>query len=357
MSLQWLNEMRVPHSYKNGLTALIVALSLFGCKKDETPEVTSVPIKPVKTLVVSQRQHQVRHFTGIIEANKTIDMNFRIQGELTDLPIKSGKKVEKGQLLAQLDNSQQLINKKSRNATLKQAKAEYERAQTLINKNAISQANLDALESQYISAQAAFEQSVKDVEYTSLLAPFSGVVSHRFIDNFSKVTSSTKILTLQDVEQYKITITVPQSQFVQIQTADAVKLSAEIEGFSQPFPLKVDELSVSQQSSQQIHVTLVMQPPSQRRLFTGTSVKVKAEAFGVSHSMLLPSHSVLSDGNGHYVFVVHPSTHLLEKRTVRVDGVSEQGINIVDGLSDGERVVVAGVSQVHDGQQVRVETK
>ncbi|WP_353498892.1 efflux RND transporter periplasmic adaptor subunit [Vibrio sp. CB1-14] len=349
--------MRTPQTYKNGLTTLIVALSLFGCSKDEVPEATSAPIKPVKTLVVNQQQQQVRYFTGILEANKTIDMNFRIQGELTDLPIKSGQKVEKGQLLAQLDSSQQLINKKSSEASLKQAKAEYERALSLINKKAISQANLDALESQYISSQAAFEQSVKDVEYTSLLAPFSGVVSHRYIDNFSKVTSSTKILTLQDVEQYKITITVPQSQFVQTQTADAVKLSAEIEGFAQSFPLKVDELSVSQQSSQQLHVTLVMQPPSERRLFTGTSVKVKAEAFGLSNGMVLPSHTVLSDGNGHYVFVVHPTTHLLEKRTVRVDGVSEQGINIVEGLSNGERVVIAGVSQVHDGQQVRVEAK
>jgi RND family efflux transporter MFP subunit len=349
--------MRTPQTYKNGLTTLIVALSLFGCSKDEVPEATSAPIKPVKTLVVNQQQQQVRYFTGILEANKTIDMNFRIQGELTDLPIKSGQKVEKGQLLAQLDSSQQLINKKSREASLKQAKAEYERALSLINKKAISQANLDALESQYISAQAAFEQSVKDVEYTSLLAPFSGVVSHRYIDNFSKVTSSTKILTLQDVEQYKITITVPQSQFVQTQTADAVKLSAEIEGFAQSFPLKVDELSVSQQSSQQLHVTLVMQPPSERRLFTGTSVKVKAEAFGLSNGMVLPSHTVLSDGDEHYVFVVHPTTNVLEKRIVRVDGVSEQGINIVEGLSNGERVVIAGVSQVQDGQQVRVEAK
>ncbi|MFA0556602.1 efflux RND transporter periplasmic adaptor subunit [Vibrio sp. 10N.222.55.A1] len=351
------NKMKVSHSYKNGLTTLIVALSLFGCSKDEVPQAKSAPIKPVKTLVVSHKQYQVRHFTGILEANKIIDMNFRIQGELTDLPIKSGQKVEKGQLLAQLDSSQQLINRKSSKASLKQAKAEYERALSLINKKAISQANLDALESQYISAQAAFERSVKDVEYTSLLAPFSGIVSQRYIDNFSKVTSSTKILTLQDVEQYKITITVPQSQFVKIQTADAVKLSAEIEGFSQSFPLKVDELSVSQQSSQQLHVTLVLQPPSERRLFTGTSVKVKAEAFGVSNGMVLPSHTVLSDGDEHYVFVVHPTSNVLEKRIVRVDGVSEQGINIVDGLSEGERVVVAGVSQVHDGQQVRVETK
>ncbi|GAL36807.1 probable Co/Zn/Cd efflux system membrane fusion protein [Vibrio maritimus] len=193
------------------------------------------------------------------------------------------------------------------------------------------------------------------MEYTSLIAPFTGIVSERYIDNFSKVTSSTKILTLQDVEQYKITITVPQSQFVQIQTADAVKLSAEIEGFSQSFPLKVDELSVSQQSSQQLHVTLVMQPPSERRLFTGTSVKVKAEAIGLSNTVVLPSHTVLSNGDGHYVYVVEPKTNLLEKRIVRVSGVSEQGINIVDGLLDGERIVVAGVSQVHAGQQVRVE--
>ncbi|GAL36808.1 hypothetical protein JCM19240_2877 [Vibrio maritimus] len=104
--------MRVLPRYKIGLITFLIALGLSGCNKEQTQPTASAPIKPVKTLIVSQQQYQVRHFTGILEANKTIDMNFRVQGELTELPIKSGRKVAKGQLLAQLDNSQALINKK-----------------------------------------------------------------------------------------------------------------------------------------------------------------------------------------------------------------------------------------------------
>ncbi len=115
------------HIYKNRFLVLILALYLVGYKEEVSQDILP-PLKLVKTAQVSQQQHQVRYFIGIIEANKAIDMSFRVQGELTELPIKSGKKVEKGQLLAQLDSSQQLINKKSRQASLKQAQAEYERA-------------------------------------------------------------------------------------------------------------------------------------------------------------------------------------------------------------------------------------
>ncbi|MCE2570487.1 efflux RND transporter periplasmic adaptor subunit [Motilimonas eburnea] len=349
--------MKVSRSFKKEIMVLMWVLPLVGCEKAAVSQDITAPIKPVKTLIVNHKQYQIRHFTGVIEANKTIDMNFRIQGELTDLPIKSGQHVEKGQLLAQLDDHQQRINKKSRGAALKQAKAEYQRGLKLNLKNVISESNLELLESQYISAQAAYEQSLEDLEYTSLIAPFNGVVSQRHVDNFTKVTASTKVLTLQDVQQYRITITVPQSQFVRLQSARDVKLSANIEGISKPLQLEIDELSISQQSSQQLQVSLVMQPPLGHRLFTGTTVKVTAEAVGMAQTVVLPSHTVLSHGQGHYVFIVDPETNVLKQRAVTVAGMSEQGITISNGLLEGERVVVAGVSQVREGQQVSVEDK
>jgi RND family efflux transporter MFP subunit len=347
--------MNYHYHYKRVLLVLFFTLSLTACKQNN-PEKVSPPIKLVKTSIVNDGQHQVRYFTGLIEANQTLDMNFRISGELINLPIKSAQRVKKGQLLAQLDNSQQQINKKTQQALLKQSKAEYERAKTLMHKNAISQANLDALESEYIYAQSAYEQSLKDIEYTSLIAPFPGVISNRYVDNFTKLTSSLMILTLQDIKQYKIKITVPQSIFIHFQTANQVELSAEIEGFSQPFPLKIDEMSVSQKSRQQLQLTLLMQPPKDRRIFTGTSVKVKAEAVNGPKNIILPSHTVLKSGEGHYVYVVRSESedNTLEKRKVKVEGLSHRGLIISDGLKSGERVVVAGVSQVRDGQQVRV---
>jgi RND family efflux transporter MFP subunit len=345
--------MNYQYRYKSVLLVLFLTLSLTACKQNIAEKV-SPQIKLVKTSIVNDGQHQVRYFTGHIEANQTLDMNFRISGELIDLPIKSAQRVKKGQLLARLDSSQQQINKKTQQALLKQSKAEFERAKTLIHKNAISQANLDALESQYIYAQSAYEQSLKDIDYTSLIAPFSGVISNRYIDNFSKVTSSLMILTLQDINQYKIKITVPQSIFIHFQAANQVELSAEIEGFSQPFPLKIDEMSVSQKSRQQLQLTLLMQPPKDRRIFTGTSVK--AEAVNGPKNIILPSHTVLKSGEGHYVYVVRSESenYILEKRKVKVEGLSHGGLIISDGLKSGERIVVAGVSQVSDGQQVRV---
>ncbi|MGK0410286.1 MAG: RND family efflux transporter MFP subunit [Shewanella psychromarinicola] len=347
--------MNYQYPCKTNLLVLILALSLSACKQ-EVSEKISPPIKRVKTTVVSHEQHQIRYFTGLIEANKTLDMNFRIPGELAKLPIKSWKRVKKGQLLAQLDNSQQLINKKSQQASLKQSKSEYERAKTLIDKNAISQANLDALEANYIHAQAAYEQSLKDIEYTSLIAPFPGVVSNRYVDNYTKVSSSLMILTLEDIEQYKIKITVPQSIFANFKGTDLVEITAEVEGFAQPFPLKIDELSVSKKSSQQLQLTLLMQPPKERRIVTGTSVKVKAEATNDQIYFILPSHTVLKSTQGNYVYVVQstPEGSFLQKRKVKVAGISQHGIKVSDGLKEGERVVVAGVSQVSDGQQVRV---
>lgn len=352
--------MKFHHSHRRFavLFPLLLALNLSACKDEPVAE-DAPPVKWVKTMVVEQGSQRIRYFTGLVEANNTLDMNFRIAGELTQLPIKSGQRVSEGQLLAQLDNSQQLINVKSTKASLKQVNAEYKRAKTLKKTNVVSQANLDTLEAQAIGAQAAYDQSFKELEYTRLTAPFAGVISNRYVDNFSKVTSSTKILTLQDIQQYKVKITVPQSIFAHYQQSDVVEFSGEVAGFEQPFTLTIDEMSVSQDSSQQLQLTLLMQPPKERRVFTGTSVKVKALVSGKQQSKVLPSHAVLKNEQGHHVFVVlsAPNGNVLEKRQVEIGGVSERGIIVSSGLQSGERVVTAGVSQVHDGMQVVVNRK
>lgn len=346
--------------HNNIKLALFLLAVLSACKKNDDADLAPTTIKHVKTLEVNKSQEKINYFSGIIQANNTLEMTFRVQGEVVKLPIKSGRPVDKGQLLAQLDNSQQLINKKSAEANLKKAKAEFERAQSLIGKGAISQAELDNLDAQYIGAQASYEQSVKELEYTYLYAPFKGFVSQRHIDNFTQISSSTAILTLLDNQQYKVIITVPQSVVVEYKKADKVEFSAEIEGYQQSYPLIRDEFSFSKDSSQQYKLTLLMQPPKDILVLPGMSVRVKVTGTNSQTSVILPSHSVLEDETGHYVYLTKQSSknYIIEKRNVTVTGVSKRGVVISRGLNSGERVVIAGISQIFDGQEVIVgETK
>ncbi|WP_163930965.1 efflux RND transporter periplasmic adaptor subunit [Paraferrimonas sp. SM1919] len=343
---------------KNPLICFYACLPLLLSACSDTIEVTEVQLpKVVKTMTVSSEDYMTKQFNGKIEASQSIDMSFRITGELIELPVKAGETVTKGQLIAKLDPRPQQTDLKAQEASLKTAKADYNRAQSLITSGAISQSELDSLNAKYISAKAAYEKSQQNLEYTELHAPFAGVVSKRYIDNFSKVSTSSKIVTLQNINPLKVIVDIPESILQSRGSRGDVTFTAKLPALKQEQPLTISEITMMEDGSQQYQIALSMIPPKNVRVWPGMSVKVNGRKLMETKNIILPSHSVLSENEGHYVYVInaHEDGSLMAtKRTVTVNGVNKMGINISQGLSHGEQVIVAGSSQLFDGQKVRL---
>jgi RND family efflux transporter MFP subunit len=213
------------------------------------------------------------------------------------------------------------------------------------------------LESQQREARSALED-------TYLRAPFTGYVTGKFVENYTKVRSDDPIVSLQDVSQVEIVIDVPEREIAAI-TGDGVRsLRASFDAFpGKEYDLRVKETGLDTDPNTQTYpVTLTMPQPAGLRVLPGMTATVTylmpetgSRAATVAR---IPSSAVFADENGNQ-FVWRLDTHTMQvsRGEVSVDGLTGNALNILDGLNSGDVIVTAGVHFLRDGQKVRYLSK
>lgn len=340
---------------------LAFALFLSACSKNEQASGDTV-IRPVRTIAISmQDAMNNREFSGVVDADRKVDLAFRVGGTLVEVNVLEGEHVHANQLLARLDQMEFEIQLKSMQADFDRTEAEYLRARTLLEGSVISRSDFERAESQYFIAEAQLDKAKQELAYSSILAPFDGYIVNRHIENFSEVAPRTPVLTLMDLNSLVITIEVPESVMIQTQrNGIRPDLYATFEGQeSSQFPLAIKEIGAQPNSSTQTYpVTLSLPPINHLNILPGMSAQVGVRPFVTSEGAsvaYIPAQAVLQDNQGKYVFVAvpqHEGPAVIERKNVEVGDISSFGIQVTGGLVEGEQVVTAGMSQISSGMLV-----
>lgn len=344
------------------LGALVSALYLAACSEKE-PYAKAELIRPVRTMTVTlQNEIGAREFSGVVDANRKVDLAFRVSGSLTELPVLQGDFVQKNQLLASLDQTDFEIQVKAQQADFDRSKREYERAKTLVERKLIAQADFEKVEAQYFIAEAQLAKARQDLAYTSISAPFEGYIARRHIENFSEVAARTPVLTLIDLNSLVIRIDVPESVMISARREGVrPEIFATFEGYeTSQYLLTVKEIAAQPDGSTQTYpVTLSLPSVNNLNILPGMSALVGVRPFeksgGDSDVAYLPTQALMEDNQGPYVFIAVPQDGeqaIIERKAVEVGEVSSFGIQVLSGLSTGDEVVTAGMSQITQGMPV-----
>ena len=175
-------------------------LSLFGC--GEPPQENLEPVaRPVKSQIIDAPQGSgVRNFPGRIESANQADLAFRVGGTVSVLDAQEGAQINRGQMLARLDQTDYEITLKDRQATWDRASKDYERGKELVAEGAISRRDFDQVEANFKTSDAALEQAKQNLDYTFIRAPFTGQVAQRHVDAFEEVGPGQTIYSIIDPE-------------------------------------------------------------------------------------------------------------------------------------------------------------
>lgn len=344
------------------LYIIIFVLGLTGCSKTDEQPMHEV-VRPVRTVTVTlQNAMMGREFTGVVDADRKVDLSFRVGGTLAELPVLEGAHVKVNQMLARLDQTDFEIQLKVMQADFDRSKGEYNRAKTLLERKILSRADFDKVESQYLVAEAQLKKAQQELSYSTILAPFEGFIAKRHIENFSEVAPRTPVLTLMDLESFVITIELPESVMIQVQRKGVrPELFATFEGHpSSEFPLTLKEVTTQPASGTQTYpVTLSLPFIDNLNVLPGMTAVVRVRPFekrdGNNNIAYLPAQAVLEDDQGRYVFVAVPQREggaVIIRKSVEVGDISAFGIQITNGLAEGDRVATAGMSQIVPGMQV-----
>lgn len=342
----------------------ILLLSLLACSdKEVTATESSIALKPVRTMTVSLGSTTTKSFTGIVEANKTAELGFRVSGELKAVNSKEGDIVKKGQVLAVLDQTDFKIKLNASQADYDRAKSEFKRAQSLIKQGAISTADYEKLKAQQSNAKAQLDSAQQNLKYTELKAPFTGVVAKQYLSNFEKISSSVIFAVIQDLSAFEVQINLPESVMIKIKRDEKERVIYAVFDGNQErhYPLKFKEVSTrADEKTQTYAVKFVMAAPKDINLLPGMSARVFAEhklGKDERNEVYVPAHAVLEDSQGRFVYLaVETAIGIAEvqRRSVVVGGLNENGLKILQGLDVGDKVITAGMSKISQGLAVRL---
>ena len=357
----------------SGLVYILFSF-LVACSSPEMPEPPPKKVKAVRLGDVTDLAE--RSFPGRARAAQEVNLSFRVSGPLVELPINVGDEVAQGDLMAQIDPTDFESRVAAVEGELKSgiaardlAQAEFQRAADIKNTNPdlISDSEYDqrlgrrdTTRAQVLALESALKLAQDDLTYTSLLAPFDGVVAAKYVENYENVLAKRPILRLLDAERIEVVIDVPERQigYIPYLVSATVTFDA-LPGVS----LEASVKEVSNEASavtRTYPVTLIMDQPDGQEIRPGMAASVRvvgrlpagAQEVGLS----IPATALFNkgEGDGSYVFVVDEASMTLQERPVEVGMLSDAGVLVRSGIEAGEWLVIAGVHSVSDGQNVRI---
>ncbi len=350
---------------KLAILTFVLASILTGCNSAESTVLQPDPIRPVKLLTIGDDTYQqMRIFPAKIAANKQADLAFRINGELMKLDLVEGHRVEKGMLLAQLDDRDAKNALLNAEANFELADADFQRKAEIFKRKLISKAEFDSAKASLKSARSALYTARDQLDYTRLTAPFSGIIAKIELDNHQMVQATQIVLSLQSDELIDVQIQVPESLFTSLQQSEInpnYQPMVRFNGQSALYPVSYKEhTSKVSPNTQTYSVVFSFMPPKNITVMPGMSAELLVdmdEALGKTSDVIAivpPSALFKSDSDGQAkVWRYDETAENLSAVKVTLGKVRAGGIEIMSGLRKGDRVVAVGAAAVKAGMQVK----
>ncbi len=306
--------------------------------------------EPLAAAPVQMREvEQTYSIDGVVEATRQSTVSAQISGRVKGIFFDVGDRVNKGQVILKIDEreaNQALAGSRAQlsqaDAAFQNARLSYERSKQLFEQKFISQAALDKAKADYdiaraqaAASEAGAEQSALAQSYTSVVAPYSGVVSARMVEMGEMVTVGKPLMTGFDPTQLRVIANVPQDKLKDIGSRPTVTI--EVPSLSRW--IKAASVTVQPSADIRTHSTQVRVelPANQASVYPGMFVRTHFVVGKVS-KMLIPVSAVLRRSEVVAVYVLDEKDvpHL---RQVRLGEANEQNeIEVMAGLNVGERV-------------------
>jgi RND family efflux transporter MFP subunit len=348
-----------------------LALVLGGCGR-EAPEQPPPATRPVKLFTVEGgKESAQRSFPGRIDAAQRAELAFRVSGRLEQIAVKEGDLVTAGQILARLDPTDFRIALEDRQASFDNAERNFSRGRELIGDGNISRLDFDRMEADFRSARAALAAAQQDLDYTVMSAPFQGRIARRLVENYEDVIAKQTILILQNIDQLDVIIDIPESllRSFNVNMDDeknpqdfgrrrGLSASARFEGRSdRRFPLRAKELATkADEQTQTFRATFTMDAPRDFAALPGMTTTVDLDLTGLidqASVKWVPVRSVQADsGLEPRVWVLDDASMTVSSRPVTIGRMSNNLIEIHQGLEGGEEIVSVGAPYLSEGMRV-----
>lgn len=354
-------------SWWQGVALVLPLIAILGGCKGEA-KVEQEIVRPVRVAVAGEavRGHALT-YSGVVRPRIESALGFRVAGKIVERFVNAGDRVESGQVIARLDDTDLQLAANSAKAAVDAARSRckvasdnLERGKALLPKAIISQAaydtrrnEMDAAVSALESAEAQLRQAANAVEYATLRAGKAGTVTAVMGEPGQVVSAGQTIITLAHAGEPEIAIAVPEQDAGHLAIGQQAKITlwagsrANIEG-------RIREIAGQADPASRTYAVRIAVSGSPQIMRLGMTASVALQINDEDEGVVVPLTALTESEGGPEVFVVDPANEAVRKTPVSVGGIAGDGVRITNGLHAGEVVVTAGVQFLRDGMRVRL---
>lgn len=318
--------------------------------------------------ITSPERRDIQLTTGLVGSVEPEDVVYvypKVSGEVTDVYIKAGDKVEKGQLLCVIDTKQIESAKSSLDSAslaLKQAQEELSRQAILYAGGGISQQVYqqyqDAVQSAQISYDNAKVNYDNQVSYSWITAPISGTVEVSDVEVFDQVSASNQLCVISGEGAKVVSFSVTERIRKHLAEGDSIVVEKD----GQSYEGTVYEVSSMADSSTGLFPVKAKLDENgtegeeaESSLPTGSMVKLYVISDSAEDVLTVPVDSVYYDGGLSYVYTYDDETSSLHKVEVETGLYDSEWIEIKAGVDESDKVLTTWSSELYDGTVVRIK--
>jgi membrane fusion protein (multidrug efflux system) len=281
-------------------------------------------------------------------------------GIVQKIDFESGQAVKQGDLLVQLEVSQEQAQLRSAEAQMRLAGANLLRQQNLLKSRVSSQADYDSAQAQYDQAVAKVEEVNALINKKTIRAPFSGVLGIRAVNLGQYLQSGAQVAPLQSLDPIYVNFWLPQQNLGQIGAGQLVLVQADglpnvtFDGRINAVDAVVDE------ATRNVRVQATLSNPN-ALLRPGMFVNTEVPMASKSNHVVLPATAIQYAPYGDMVYIVEDlkgpdgkTYRGVRQQVVKVGESRGDRVAILSGVNAGEEVVTSGVFKLRPGVHVQV---
>jgi membrane fusion protein (multidrug efflux system) len=330
-----------------GLLAVLVA----GCGKHEKEE-SSAPKAPAVTVAVTEVAVRPlwdeEEVVGNVEAAQRAVLSAKVTGVIDSLKVAPGARVTRGEVLATIDAREIRARLDSAEAAQDQAKKDFARIERLLQSGSSTRQEFDAVTTRLRTADAALVEARTMLQYTEITAPFDGVVTRKIIEVGDLATPGKPLLEMENSSLLRFECQIPEALIDRVQMGADLPVAIDAAGVT--LTGKVSEIAPSASAGSRTFLVKLDLPPAEKLRagqFGRVSVPVRERP-----AVLVAEGAVVRRGQIESVFVIEEGVARL--RLVKTGRRHNGQVEIISGLSGGEKVASKDAHLLNDGAAVEV---
>ncbi len=341
---------------KRSVLGLLVIIALYSCSEKNTSKVKA-PIRVVTEVVHATNGENGQTYVGIVEEREATAVSFTGMGVVKRLYVREGQVVRRGQLIAEMDDTQARNILSGAEAQMTQANDALHRYQMLHDNGSLPEVQWVEIQSKVAQAKSQLEVAKKNLADCRLVAPVNGIVGKKMIGAGETALPSQAVVSILDISIVKVKVAVPESEVsgISANTPSYIKVEAIDRSFAGG---KIEKGVVADALTHTYDVRINV-VNSERNLLPGMVASVRFESHAIPPSLkdegsiyTVPVASVQRNANGGLFVWTIAKDSTAHRTDVSIGDTKGNRVILKSGVSENQRVITEGYHKLSEGTKV-----